>query len=502
MSERQQLEQQARVVLEWQKRQQDDPLARFQPTVKQQPFIDHVLGGGRRTFFYAANRSGKSVAGAYCGAHLARFGKTPTRAAYSSGGAIEVHDRATSGLVVSLTASASQNVLQPKYFDNGFAVGAKPFIPAREIMAGGWRISDGTLRLKNGSIVEYKSCAEGERNMMGYDRDWIHLDEEPPYPVFEEVSFRVGAGRSLQIFLTATLLPSEGGGGVSWGYTKIIQPYLAGILPGVEVFGSSIYDNPHIRAEEIHELEAIAPLDSPIGRIRLGGEWLPGLSGSRAYTAFNRQVHLRPQAEPNWRMPLCWFWDFNVEPMISGVGQRDGRVYRVFRLLKLDEGNVGAMVEWFRECYPRHGAEVWIYGDATGRGRDAGHGQSDYQIILNAMRTYPAPVRVKVPEKNPNVTDRINAVNMALRDEHGEVRVEIDPAQCQELTLDLEGVLRGPDGKIKKTKNRSDPYFWRTHASDAFGYWIARESPVRGWAAPMPEGVRAVPMPTYAWSGR
>jgi hypothetical protein len=52
------------------------------------------------------------------------------------------------------------------------------------------------------------------------------------------------------------------------------------------------------------------------------------------------------------------------------------------------------MVERFREVYPRHEREVWIYGDATGRGRPAQTGLSDYSVILQGMKTYPTPTRL------------------------------------------------------------------------------------------------------------
>ena len=87
-------------------------------------------------------------------------------------------------------------------------------------------------------------------------------------------------------------------------------------------------------------------------------------------------------------------------------------------------------------------------------------------------------MRLKVAEVNPLVTDRINAVNRAFRDEEGVARVEIDPS-CTELIEDFEQVLRDNKGGLKKTHNRKDPYFRRTHTSDAFGYWIAYEEPVR-----------------------
>jgi hypothetical protein len=80
--------------------------------------------------------------------------------------------------------------------------------------------------------------------------------------------------------------------------------------------------------------------------------------------------------------------------------------------------------------------------------------------------------------KVPEASMRVNAVNRLLRDEHGQVRVRVDPS-CHELIADLEQVLR--DGqKIKKTGRRSDPYFRRAHTSDALSYCLAQPPQFKG----------------------
>ena len=485
-------------------RRANDPLHQWVPSAKQAPFVDSVLHGPRMTnFLVAANRAGKSDAGAACGARLARYGVDPLHAAYSQGGRVEVRDRATSGWVTSLDFPSSRDIIQPKYFDNGFVPGGAshaPFIPDREIARDGWRISDQILKLKNGSIIGFKSADSGRLKFQGAEKDWIHFDEEPPKDIYEEALIRVGAGRRLRVFATCTILPPEGQvGGVSWIYSDIILPWQSGERPDIGVFGSSIYDNGHIDPAEITRLEAMYPEGSIQRRIRLGGEWLPGLAGARAYVGFQRQLNVVPQGAIQPRLPLAWWWDFNVAPMVSGFGQRIGRVFHVYRELILDEGNVLEMCDWFRQVVPSHRAEIWLYGDATGRARDAGVGKSDYQLILNAMRGYPAPVRLKVPEVNPPVPDRINAVNNACKDEAGEVLLEIEPT-CKELIADLEQVLRDARGKIKKTNSPSDPYFRRTHISDALGYWLAYENPIRSLSATASRGPVRVPEPGYAWS--
>ena len=157
-------------------RRRDDPLHNFGLNPGgQSKFVESVLKRNKReNWFIAANRAGKSDAGAYCGATMARFGdqSDDVRAVGGKGSTITIKDRATSGWVVSLDFPSSRDIVQPKYFDNGFVPpGAThpPFIPSHEINE--WRVSDSILRLKNGSIIGFKSAeVSGCGERLGTDR--------------------------------------------------------------------------------------------------------------------------------------------------------------------------------------------------------------------------------------------------------------------------------------------------------------------------------------------
>jgi phage terminase large subunit-like protein len=196
--------------------------------------------------------------------------------------------------------------MQPKIFDNGFVPpGARaPFIPDREIQE--WRVSDKILKLKNGSIVGFKSAEAGPSAYQGAQKDIIHFDEEHAHNIYNEACIRIGAGRRLRVYGTATLLPGQGEtGGVTWVYSEILKPFLDGKRTDVGCFGASMYDNPYLLPQDIAVAESHYPPESVEGRIRIGGEWLPGLSGARAYPSFDAKIHVRPQPEPRPRIPLC-----------------------------------------------------------------------------------------------------------------------------------------------------------------------------------------------------
>jgi hypothetical protein len=285
-------------------------------------------------------------------------------------------------------------------------------------------------------------------------------------------------------------------GGISWLYEELIRTWQSGTRPDVAVFGASIYDNTHLGRDEIARLEALYPEGSAVRRIRLNGEWLPGLTGA---------VPIPPSTVPStsarhrrWRrICLLWGWDFNVEPLCSVVAQKIGETYHVHRELVLEQGSISEMCERFREAFPRHESEVWLYGDASGRGRPAQTGQSDYNGHSPDDEDLPGAAPAQGAGGQSPGVDAGERGKPAAKDEHGQVRVLIDPS-CHELIADLEQVLR--DGqKIKKTGRRSDPYFRRTHTSDALSYCLAFDAPTLGTAGPPRPTVRVKP-PAYGFT--
>lgn len=88
-------------------------------------------------------------------------------------------------------------------------------------------------------------------------------------------------------------------------------------------------------------------------------------------------------------------------------------------------------------------------------------------------------------------------MNVACKDHEGSIQLEIDPS-CLELIDDMEQVISDGRGGIKKTHNRKDPYYKRTHTSDALGYWISFEAPIRPARDLFHKGSRVtIPTPEY-----
>jgi hypothetical protein len=232
------------------------------------------------------------------------------------------------------------------------------------------------------------------------------------------------------------------------------------------------------------------------------------LGTGKAYYAFDRTHNVRPLLY-NPGLPLFWSLDFNMDPLCSVLGQvRDGRVY-IFEELILPNSNTLAACEeflnrttaWtmapdiFDPLSPPESIstqeeilaqlqppplEVHVYGDASGEQRKTSASRTDWQIVKNffgryADRYHPS---FRVLSSNPPVKDRVNCVNAMLCNQAGQRRLWIDP-KVEQLIKDLEQVSwkTDPHGNQLAQLDKSDPK--RTHASDALGYMIVREFPMR-----------------------
>jgi len=199
------------------------------------------------------------------------------------------------------------------------------------------------------------------------------------------------------------------------------------------------------------------------------------VSGAAAYRFV--EANLMRGLEYSVSLPLCLTMDFNVDPCVWEIAQIIRGLCCFIDEIRLAPASIEEMVREFRNRYPAHQGELWIYGDATGNGRSPMTKGSCYDLVRLYLRGYSAQQVWKVPVTNPQVIDRVNAFNLKMRGAEGQIGVLIDPDKCPELVRDLKEVVIY-NGQIVKVKKRDDPYFYRTHASDAAGYLIFREWPV------------------------
>ena len=499
----------ARAAQILQSRWERDPLRQFVPSERQAMFLDCTKP---EAALLGANRSGKSDALAALVASYARFGKPNPRFAYSSGGKLAVADRAVAIWVIGLTEKLIKEGIQPKIVNTAYTAAEThdAFIPGVEIE--GSNINDQTWRLKNGSLLTFKSADAGRSVFQSTARDLVAFDEICEWEIYKEACMRVGGDqRRLMIRLAATLLPPVGmAGGVSWYFPQKIKPWWReGNRENTpndqnpsrfrDVFSMALRHNPAIRTDEIERIESMFAPDDPERAIRVDGALIEHVGGARAYPNYTAGIHLDPKITPenrDYRTPMLLCVDFNVTPCVWEVAQIIAGCWFVFDEIRMDNCDIPSMVREFRDRYPHHGAEIRVYGDWSGKARSPQSGKSNYYIMAEEFQGYPAPVRQFIPEKgNPPVRDRVNAVNRQLLGRDGRVGLVIGPA-CVELDADFTEVKKAVDGSILKSKRADQPYFLRTHASDALGYGIAYINPVPAFIA----GERrpfSIPQPGY-----
>ena len=208
------------------------------------------------------------------------------------------------------------------------------------------------------------------------------------------------------------------------------------------------------------------------------------------YFAFNRSENVHPvRYDP--RLPIFWSLDFNINPMCSVIGQRDGDQVSVLAELVLEDSNTLEACQAFVKragpwlSGPRLGPQLDVYGDATADRRETSASRTDWQIVRDSLSNLRARVTYHPTRTNPPVKDRVNCLNAMLRNQAGERRLLVDPS-CTELIQDLERVhwKTDPHGNVQAEIDKSDVR--RTHLSDALGYMIAKEFPMRQKGGAMP----------------
>lgn len=208
------------------------------------------------------------------------------------------------------------------------------------------------------------------------------------------------------------------------------------------------------------------------------------IHGALAHPEFDAEVHWTPAvppANPDW--PLCLAFDFNVDPMVTVIGQTVAGPFgpepHVVDLVTLYGGStVDQACDAVLQQYPNWRAGYVVYGDATGRARSVKNLKSNFEMIRERLAPH-GPVTLKVPTVNPPVARRLASVNRLFRNALGQTRcwirktepAKLCPTRALVLSLQKTTIKAGTDDLDKPPGET-----W-THASEALGYWLDREWP-------------------------
>lgn len=184
----------------------------------------------------------------------------------------------------------------------------------------------------------------------------------------------------------------------------------------------------------------------------------------RAYNEFSKSVHVKDITVDTTK-PLYVTCDFNRgyhNWLICQVSDTYDAVDQVYLQDATVEQMCAALADRLRQYGERYLSErgaLAFFGDYSGDARTATSSYSAWQQIRHAFTHAEYHMRAQGP-----IADRMDAVNAALRNAKGDVRVRVSP-RCVELVNDLEYVTSAMLYSQSKTARM-------THASDAFGYFV------------------------------
>ncbi len=327
----------------------------------------------------------------------------------------------------------------------------------------------------NGSSIIFRTLDNPDR-LRGPNLAWFGVDELTycKWSGWEKLEGRLRDPRANRLCGFAAWTPN--------GFDNVYESFISAPKPGYRAVLASPRENFHVANTGFYDrLES--SYDERLYRQEVLGEYLALRSGA-AYYAFDRNIHVKP-VEYDPRYPLLWSLDFNIGLNCSVIAQRVGEELRVLEELVLPQAyTLDACNEFLertkRWAQPNRQMPVYYYGDATGRQRDTAGPRTDWQIISEFFgrnqERFAAGRRVDTT--NPQVKDRVNCVNARLRNYFGESNVKIDP-RCKSLVKDFERVTwkMDPNENILADIDKTDPML--THISDAFGYLVYKEFPMR-----------------------
>jgi hypothetical protein len=205
--------------------------------------------------------------------------------------------------------------------------------------------------------------------------------------------------------------------------------------------------------------------------------------GGRAYWNYHstqNRLTCNPDIQPN--KPLEWTMDFG-----PGVGARmcstilqtspDGLEDWIVDEIVLGTSSTAEVIKEFLRRYgpygciaPQHSGGIWIYGDRSGHTRASTTGDTDYDLIVAALRNTPGfRLLVFSGDANPPLIDRLNLVNRLLCDEKGRRRLKV-AQKCKETARELELMPLGADRKKDKS-DKVQRVLGLSHIGDGIEYW-------------------------------
>jgi hypothetical protein len=210
----------------------------------------------------------------------------------------------------------------------------------------------------------------------------------------------------------------------------------------------------------------------------------------RIYYPFSRDTHGGESLSYDPTLDLCFCFDFNRSPGVALICQEQeykGNNPKVAQRITAFIGEVyiprhsttPAICRKLIQDWEHHTRTIYVYGDATGGAKGSAKTEgSDWENVKRflALGFKNNKIYYKVPKANPRERVRVNSINARLESADEKIHLLVDRKRCPRLIDDFERVvaLEGGAGEIDK-----DSDLTATHLTDAAGYYIHREHPLK-----------------------
>jgi len=204
------------------------------------------------------------------------------------------------------------------------------------------------------------------------------------------------------------------------GFGFLYNFFVKKAAPYKKLINAKTEDNTTLSADYIQNLKNSYTTNQQ--KAYLYGEFV-NIESDSVYGSYHREEHRHNEKIIAGEIIYIGM-DFNITNMNAVVFiKRDRRMYAVAELPSAY--NTQSLVEQLKARYPNH--KLRINPDASGNARSTS-GSSDFGILKKAL------FQVDAPKKNPKVSERVNAVNLAF--ERGQLFVDDDA--CPTLAEALE----------------------------------------------------------------
>jgi phage terminase large subunit len=207
--------------------------------------------------------------------------------------------------------------------------------------------------------------------------------------------------------------------GTPEGFKWLYEFFIKDATENKAVIKAKTYDNPFLPAgyiETLKETYTTAQVDA-----YLNGEFV-NINSASVYTGYNRKAH-RTDATPLDKEILFVGLDFNITNMNAVIhAKRNGKLYAIGEIAGVYDTQT--MCDYLKLNYPTN--QLIINPDASGNARSTS-GASDFAILKQNG------FEVAAPKKNPAVTERVNAVNLAFQNDNYYINDKLCPTYSEAL---------------------------------------------------------------------